>query len=385
MSLGPAAVSRRHVLAGAGSLAAAGMLPGKAGAAHPIDALVGEQMAKASIPGVAIGVARDGRVADARVYGLADLPARRRLSPASMFHIASVTKTVTALAIMRLVQQGRIDLDGPIAPHLDFAIVGDGARDITFRHLLTHTSGISDEVYYSVDFRERGRDASLPLGEFLESYLAKGGSHAGSGNLKSPPGSRWDYCNVGYGLLGHLGNRICGRDLRLVTRDEIFRPLGLRHVSWSIADTPRPLRVTPHEVADGRIVTAEPVGFPDWPAGMMRASIGDLTKLVAIVANGGVADGRRMVDAAGVAAMLDMRHPAGLPTWLTGQGLAWQQSALAGIPLANHWGGDPGVFTMAYVDPARRTGVVVLSNLSATGESRDAMRAMAAAALANEA
>jgi hypothetical protein len=80
--------------------------------------------------------------------------------------------------------------------------------------------------------------------------------------------------------------------------------------------------------------------------------------------------------------MLDMRRPPGLPAWLTGQGLAWQQSPLAGVPLANHWGGDPGVFTMAYADPARRTGAAVLSNLSATPRSREALTSIAAAAMA---
>ena len=373
--------TRRQFAIGASLVATSALWPRAAFAADPLEQLVAEQMRKASIPGVAVGITRDGHVTSTGVYGFADIVARARLTRDSMFHIASITKTVTALAIMRLVGRNRIRLDERIAPYLDFTIAGERADEITFRHLLMHTSGISDEVYYNVDFRERGRDAPLSIGEFLKAYLAKGGRYTGSGNLKARPGSRWDYCNVGYGLLGYLGGRVAGQDLRTSTRDGIFKPLGLRHVAWSIADTPPALRVTPYDVTDGRITPVEPVGFPDWSAGMMRASIGDLTRLVAIIANGGVVEGRRMLDAAGVAAMLDMQRPEGLPTWLSGQGLAWQQSPLAGIALANHWGGDPGVFTMAYVDPARRMGAVVLSNLSATAESRDAMRAIAAAAL----
>jgi CubicO group peptidase (beta-lactamase class C family) len=111
---------------------------------------------------------------------------------------------------------------------------------------------------------------------------------------------------------------------------------------------------------------------------MLRASIGDLTLLVAAAANGGVACGRRLLSAQGVRQMLEMQHVAGLPSWLTGQGLGWAQSLLDGAPRVNHWGGDPGVFTMAYLAPERRSGVVLLSNTSATAESRDALKSIVA-------
>ncbi|MCW6533255.1 serine hydrolase domain-containing protein [Sphingomonas lycopersici] len=374
-------LSRRRALIGGGALTAAAMLARPTSAGSRFDDLVAAQMAKASIPGLALGVTQNGQVTTTRVYGFADVAHRRPVTRDSMFHIASVTKTVIALAFMRLVDQRRIALDDAIAPHLDFTILGEGASAITFRHLLMHVSGISDARYYDIDLRERGHDARLPLEELLKAYLTKGGRYAGSGNLKSAPGTAWDYSNIGYGLLGHLGSRIAGRDLRREIDEHIFRPMGLRRIAWTIADTPAALRVTPYDVVDGKVAATDPVGFPDWPAGMIRASIGDLTRLVAIVANRGIAAGQRIVSAPAVAAMLDMQRPAGLPAWLSGQGLAWQQSPLGDRPLANHWGGDPGVFTMAYVDPARRTGIALLSNLSATEESRRAMKTIAAAAM----
>lgn len=370
-------LTRRQALIGGGALVATGAIA----APDPLDALVRAQMAAASIPGLALGVTRAGRAVATRTYGFADLVRRRPVSADSMFHIASVTKTVTALAMLRLVDQRRIALDAPIASHLDFTIQGEGAGDITLRHLLMHTSGISDALYYEIDFRTRGRDAAMPLGELLKAYLAEGGRYAGAGNLKARPGAAWDYSNIGFALLGYVGSRLAGRDLREVTREEVFAPLGLRHTAWSIAETPLDRRVSPYEKGEQGMVPVDPVGFPDWPAGMLRASIGDLTRLVAVAANGGVVEGRRYASASSVAAMLDMQRPAGLPDWLTGQGLGWQQSVLDGVPRANHWGGDPGVFTMAYVDPARRCGVVLLSNLSATAESRAAMKAIAARAL----
>jgi CubicO group peptidase (beta-lactamase class C family) len=268
-----------------------------------------------------------------------------------------------------------------VAPHLDFAIAGTHAGAITFRHLLMHTSGISDEVYYEVDFRTPGHDTSMPLEALLHDYLAPGGQYTGAGNVRQEPGTRWDYSNIGYALLGYLAGRIAGEDMRAFTGERLFQPLGLRHIAWTIADTPARLRATPYDLVDDALRPVQPVGFPDWPAGMIRASVSDLTLLVAAAANGGAARRERLLSPASNAEMLSMRQPAGLANWLTGQGLGWQQSLLDGVPRINHWGGDPGVFTMAYLEPDRRAGVVLLSNLSGTPQSRDALKAIAVQAL----
>lgn len=374
-------LSRRGVVAGMAAGAAAVMAGRPAAAAGLSDEFVVERMKSGGVPGLAVGLAKDGRVVSARGYGFADLARRRPATAETMFHIASITKTVTASAVMVLADDGRVELDEPVAPHLDFPIMGDPGGTITFRHLLTHTSGISDAVYYGVDFRRRGADAELSLEELLRDYLAPGGRHTGSGNVAQPPGTRWDYSNIGYALLGRLAGEIAGQDMRDLVRERLFAPLGLSRMAWTLAETPERLRATPYDVVDGVVTATEPVGFPDWPAGMLRASVKDLTRLVAAAANGGSAGGVRVLSPAAAAEMLALQVPVGLPDWLTGQGLGWQQSLLNDVPRINHWGGDPGVFTMAYVDPEQRSAAVLLSNVSATAESRTALKAIAAKAL----
>ena len=373
-------MSRRGLIAGLG--AGAAILRGRpARAAALANDFVVARMQDARIPGLAVGLAKEGRVVSARGYGFADLERQRPATAETMFHIASITKTVTASAVMVLVDEGRIALDEPVAPHLDFPIAGDPGRAITFRHLLTHTSGISDAVYYSIDFRRPGADAEMSLEALLRDYLAPGGRHTGSGNVAHPPGARWDYSNIGYALLGRLAGQVAGQDMRGLARRRLFSPLGLSRMAWTLAETPERLRATPYDVVDGKLTPTAPVGFPDWPAGMLRASVGDLTRLVAAAANGGSAGGVRVLSSKAAAEMLTLQAPAGLPDWLTGQGLGWQQSLLDGAPRINHWGGDPGVFTMAYVAPEHRSAVVLLSNVSATAESRAALKAIAAWAL----
>ncbi|MQA37084.1 serine hydrolase domain-containing protein [Rugamonas aquatica] len=377
-------ISRRAFL-GAGLSAL--LLPGVASAdrlAAPspdLESFIRSEMRKANIPGLAAGYARDGVVRFAQGYGMADIAQQKAVSANTMFHIASVTKTVTATMIMRLAERGKLTLDEPIARHLDFAVVNPRFRDtaITFRQLLTHTSSISDARYYEIDFRQNGRDAELALPDFLKQYLAPGGVNYSDAACFSAarPGAAWGYSNVGFGLLGLLAGRIGGMDMREQTRRDIFAPLAMGHTSWTIKDTPQSHSAVPYDLVDGAPVALKPVGFPDWPAGMLRSSISDFMKFVAASANGGRSGGVELLGAAAMAQMLDMRTPAGLPEWLSGQGLGWMESALAGQARPNHWGGDPGVFTAVYLAPATRSGVAIFTNVDASAENRTAVKNIA--------
>jgi len=386
----PTPCDRRRFLAAAAAAAAAGALPDTFAAPRAdleLDAFIRARMKSARIPGLAVGLARAGRVTLARGYGLADLAARRPVTPDSMFHIASVTKPVTATTVMQLVERGRLKLDDPVAPLVDFPLAHPRFPDvpITLRHLLTHTSGISDERYMEIDFRTRGRDTDMDIATLVKDCLAPGGKSfvAQKSFGSAAPGRRWDYSNLGFALLGYAASRAGGADLREQATARVFAPLGMRKVSWTIAGTPEPLRVTPYELVDDRLVAVEPVGFPDWSAGMLRASVADFARFLAAAANSGEAAQGRIASAATLREMFSLDRPADLAPWLTGQGLGWEGSVLAGRPLIEHWGGDPGVFTAAYVDPAARSGVAVFTNSSATTAGRDAVKAIAARLLAH--
>jgi CubicO group peptidase (beta-lactamase class C family) len=345
------------------------------------DAFVAKQMRLAKIPGLAVGLARAGVVRLARGYGYADIDRRRPVTAETLFHLASVTKTVTATAIMQLAEAGRLSMDEPVARHLDFPLANPRHPDvpITFRHLLMHTSSISDAKYYEVDFREQGRDATLPLADFLKEYLVPGGRAYSSEKCFANvmPGSTWDYSNVGYGLLGYLAGRIGNEDMREQTRKRMYAPLAMHHTHWTLSDTPAAQVATPYDMVDGVLTAVKPVGFPDWPAGMLRSSIADFIRFVAASANGGSALGARILKTQTMAQMLDMQKPARLPDWLTGQGLGWMASRLNGTVTPNHWGGDPGVFTAVYIAPQTRTGVALFANATATTESKTAMKNIA--------
>ncbi|CAN5901935.1 serine hydrolase domain-containing protein [soil metagenome] len=382
-TIAPALTRRTFLGGGVAALAlpfaetAAALVP----AQPDLDVFIRNEMKKANIPGLAAGFAKDGIVRFARGYGIADIARRRAVSADTMFHIASVTKTVTATCIMRLVEAGKLALDEPVSSYLDFPVVNPRfpATPITSRQLLMHTSSIADLKYYEIDFRQLGHDASGTLRDFLWQYLTPAGSnYAGETCFSAAsPGAAWDYSNVGFALLGYLADRVGERDMREQSYRDIFRPLGMRHTSWTIRDTPASVMAQGYDLAEGTLTPAEPVGFPDWPTGMLRSSIRDFTKVVAASANGGKAGGVQIVGAASMAQMLDMQTPAGLPAWLSGQGLGWMAATLEGQAKPNHWGGDPGVFTAVYLDPANRSGVAIFSNLTASTASKNAIKHIA--------
>ncbi|MBL8656705.1 MAG: beta-lactamase family protein [Altererythrobacter sp.] len=363
------------------AIAAPGVLRANPVADTGLDAFMADQLKTGGVPGCAIGLAVRGRTVFARGYGFANLARRRPVTADSMFHIASVTKTVTATAIMRLAELGRLAIDDAVERHLDFPVRNPAHPDvpITIRHLLMHTSSISDDTYYKVDFRTPGRDSPLALGTLMKTYLVKGGGYyAAVGSYSSlPPGQGWAYSNIGYGLLGLIGSNAAGIDLRRFVDSHIFAPLSVRDTSWTVAGVPRRQAVTPYDMTDAGLVPTLPIGSPDWAGSMLRASIAGFMPYVAASANGGASDRARMLAPTGEAAMLEMAKPTGLPDWFDGQGLGWQAAKLGGVVRPNHWGGDPGVFTAVYLDPTTRSGVAIFTNTTVTDKAKAMVRAVA--------
>jgi len=180
-----------------------------AGAEERVADFVRAEMERQHVPGVAVAIVRNGRVELATGYGFANLEHRVPVSPDTVFQSASLTKQFTATAVMLLVQDGKLELDGSITAYL--AGAPKTWKPITIRHLLTHTSGIPD---YVPDLR---RDYSE---EDLE-RLAFGY------RLEFPAGSRWNYSNTGYVLLGIIVRRVSGRSWGDFLQERVFAPLGM--------------------------------------------------------------------------------------------------------------------------------------------------------------
>ncbi len=176
-----------------------------------IDAFVRDEMQRQRIPGIAIGIVNKGEVS-ARGYGYANLEHFVPVTDETIFQSGSLGKMFTAAAVMLLVEDGKLALTDPITKFFPDAPVTWKA--ITVRHLLTHTSGIPDYTTSSFDYRK----------DYTEDQLAK---LAFEQKLEFPPGTRWNYSNTGYALLGFIVHRVSGQFYGDVLAERIFKPLGM--------------------------------------------------------------------------------------------------------------------------------------------------------------
>src|SRR5665213_2643207 len=223
-------MDRRHFL----SLTASSLIASQARAKpnanwqRDFDAFVVDGLATTQTPGMSVAIVRGGRTVFAQGYGYADIATARHVTADTVFQIASVSKTVTATAMMMLWQDQHFKLDDPVAPLLDFPVVHPKFPDtpITFRHLFTHTSGISDEVYGDLDFTGQTPPS---LRNFLAGYLALGGRCYSTDKCWSgaTPGTAWSYSNVAVALLGYLAGRVGPEPLDVLTQKRLFAPLGM--------------------------------------------------------------------------------------------------------------------------------------------------------------
>jgi CubicO group peptidase (beta-lactamase class C family) len=178
-----------------------------------VDDYIRAEMSRSKTPGVAIAISRGGQVVRAQGYGLANVEHQVATKPETVFQSGSVGKQFTSMAVLMLVEGGKLSLDDPISKHFS----GAPAKwaPITIRHLLTHTSGIKDwESGTALDLRR----------DYTEDQLVKIAMEL---PLDFPPGTQWSYSNTGYVLLGVLVHKVSGQFYGDLLQERVFRPLGM--------------------------------------------------------------------------------------------------------------------------------------------------------------
>jgi CubicO group peptidase (beta-lactamase class C family) len=192
---------------------------GNAARADEVDSYIKSEMADFHIPGLSLAVVRDGRIIKAQAYGLANVELNVPATADTEFSIASMTKSVTASAVMLLVQDGKINLDDPISKY--FEGLPESWQPITVRHLLTHTSGIKDHFHDYPFFPIAKLDRKLEYtdAEYLKALI--------DGDLNFKPGAQWAYSGTGFTLLGMIIKKVTGKPYADFLRERIFTPLGM--------------------------------------------------------------------------------------------------------------------------------------------------------------
>jgi CubicO group peptidase (beta-lactamase class C family) len=192
------------------------------GAVSVLDSIIRKNLEQQRIPGAAVAVVHEGRVIFSQCYGYADTQNKVPIAEDTYFMVGSLTKSFTALAVLKLIEQGKIDLNADIKNYIpDFSIknLDGGETRITVNHLLTHTSGLMIDYYVRRTGEKKQSNTDL-LSQLREEYLC------------FRPGSASKYSNIGYRLLGIMIERVTGERFENYLEKKVFKPLGLNQSSF---------------------------------------------------------------------------------------------------------------------------------------------------------
>ncbi|UOR16001.1 serine hydrolase domain-containing protein [Qipengyuania aquimaris] len=309
-------------------------------ASSGIDNFIEAELPNSAAPGIAYAQYEDGKVI-VKGFGEKAQGTDERVTRDTPFPIGSVTKSFTALAIMQMIEAGELALDDPVSQHLP-AFAGGQASRVTLRQLLNHTSG-----YSTVQGNSHHGSADASQVDLIE--------YANRLALVEPeyaPGTRWEYSNANYQILGAMIERATGQSYAGYIEARIFKPLGMEH-SAVVVGSPPDSQVTGHRPWFGG-VRAAPAGEGyaiNAPAGGIVSSASDMGRYLAMWLSGE----DDVVSAETKAAMMAPSSPAS-PLY----GLGWSIDPARGT--VYHTGLVPGGETLASFSPTEGKGVVVMVN-----------------------
>lgn len=316
------------------------------------------EMEDQKIPALSALIFKEEQVLYERHFGLANVEQNTPLSANHVFLLASVSKTITATALLQLYENGRFDLDDKINDHLPFTVKVPGqSTDITFQMLLTHTSGIADgdaldgQYYY-------GEDSPVALDFFLQNYLVPGGQfYNASQNYHSfEPGTRHEYSNVGNALIAVLVEQISGMGFNAYCKLNIFNPMGMTNSYWRLDEISQPI-VQPYEYKRGEYKAIQHYTFTDYPNGGLRSNVSDMFIFLSTLAQGGSRNGFELLKPATTAAMIspqiaNIDNTVGLHMFQFDRNRN----------LWGHDGGEQGVATIMAFNPETKIGALIFTN-----------------------
>lgn len=304
-------------------------------------------------PGVSIGIVYDQDLIWAKGYGHADLEKKIPATPSTAYRIASITKLFTATAILQLRDAGKLQLDDPVAKHLDWFHLDDTFDDspvITIRHLLTHTSGLPRELnalyWDDMDFPEHG--------EFVEMFQ--------EASTILPRETELKYSNVGFNVLGEVVASVSGKPYPDYIKEYILEPLGMTGTEVMPKENMPTLAKGYGFRRPGqpRLVELFFDKKSMAPSGNMASTVEDLARFISLQFREGRAGGAQILKGS---TLREMHRVHWLrPSWKSGWGLGWSVVNVDGQERITHGGSVPGYKTFISAVPADKFGVIVLTD-----------------------
>lgn len=329
------------------------------------DDMVERVMKFGKIPALSAAIIKDGKVTWAKGYGYYDIENGKRAGRDTIYLVASISKTITATAIMQLYEKGMLNIDDDVNKYLPFSLRNPNYPDkpITIRMLLSHHSSLAEDppgfyAYIPGDFDVPG----YPY-PWLENYLVPGKI-----NYKPQiwsdymPGEKLQYANVGYAILGYIVELVSGMPFEEYCHKNIFVPLKMNNSSFRLANINISRLAVPYVLQNNKLYPLLQYGIIDYPAGGLRTNLDDLSHFLIANMNGGVYNGVRILNKSSVDEMHKIQYP-GTSDYSFDYGLGWQiwKNGL----LVGHTGGLYGVATKMVYRKDDRVGIIYFMNRGA--------------------
>jgi CubicO group peptidase (beta-lactamase class C family) len=308
-----------------------------------------EEMRSEGVPGLSFAIVANGKIVAMKGLGVAELAGGVPVTPDTRFQAGSISKVFTAIALLQMVEEGRLDPQKPVTTYLPW-FKTRGNAPITLHHLLTHTAGLP---------RDR---SDLPSSPYTAVALKD--------RPVGPVGDRFAYSNIGYQLLSLVMEEVAGRPFGEIVDEGVIRPLGMKHTLPAVTQEERLTSATGYQyLFDDRPpvpgVPLVPVPWSEYSAGDANivSSASDLGLfLAAILAQGQTDGGVRLLQPVSFSRMVQRTtHALDLaPDGFYGYGIVL--STLLGDPIVWHSGGMPGFRSILMGDLDERVGIVVMMN-----------------------
>lgn len=331
-----------------------------------LQAAIQGEAARWNVPGISAGMLRDGDV-EIQVTGAASLETGFPVTEKTLFQIGSISKVFTATLVMRLQDQGKLDIDTPVIEYVpELELANDEARArITLRHLLSHTSGFEGDRF--TDYG-RGDDA-----------LAK--AIAGFRTLRQwyEPDTLFAYNNAAFYLAGYVIEKTTGKVFETVMEEELFKPLGLERTvllpEWAITYA----NAVGHNIdrAEGPKI-ARPYSLPRHvaAAGSIISCASDMLRFARMHVNDGEIDGERVISAAAAQEMRTFIIPTDTSGTSFGHsyGIGWARWEFEDNPIVGHGGATHGFRAQLWLAPEKKWAFIVLTNGSTGSRAMSELR-----------
>ena len=322
-----------------------------------IDRYIEQEMREQRIPGLALGIVHGDQVVHLKGFGVAD-PAGRPVTPQTPFMIGSVTKSFTALAIMQLVEQGKIDLDTPVQRYLPWFRVADAtaSAQITVRHLLNQTSGLSRATGNQFQASRRmGADVLEQQTRWLR-----------TARLAQPVGAAFQYSNANWWPLGMIIQTVAGQPYDAYLQQHILAPLEMRRSFTTVADAQAHGLATGHRYWFGRYLPTDPQESGHYagmlPQGGIISTAADMAHYLIAHLNQGRYNDKPIFSANGVAEVQRPAVPVG-ESADTFYAMGLDVGTTNGVPTLSHDGSMFNFHANLVLIPKGRWGIMLLENV----------------------